>query len=373
MKLKQQVFTIAAVILYMGLVWVGAYYFTAWSYRRLEWEPPELARHLITGALGFFLWGATMATVGSLMRPKQSHFFYVMLDAIRRIAKGDFSVQIDTGRQAGVFTELVDGINHMAGELGQMEKLRQEFISNVSHEIQSPLASIGGFARTLQSDSLEPEERRRYLSIIETECSRLSKLSDNLMKLTSLESEHHPFELKPYRLDKQLRGLILMLEPQWSGKDIEMEAELAEVTAEADEELMSQVWVNLIHNSIKFTPQGGMVSVRLEGIPEGGAVVTVADTGIGIAPEDRAHIFERFYKADKSRNRSLGGSGLGLAIVRRIMDKHGGAVRVDGDPGCGTVITVVLPGPAPKRPVQTAEKTRIAQPALRRNRLDKKA
>lgn len=345
MKRKKEIFTTASVILYLLLVWVGAYHLTAWGYRRLAWDPPELVRHLLTGVLGFLLWGFTMAVVGRLMRSKQVNFFYEMLEAIRRIAKGDFSVKIELGKEHGVFTELVDGFNHMAGELGQMEKLRQEFISNVSHEIQSPLASIRGFSRTLQSDGLGPDERRRYLAIIETECVRLSKLSDNLLKLTSLESEHHPFEPRPYRLDKQLRDVILMLEPQWSGKDLELEAELGEVTVAADQELMSQVWVNLIHNSVKFTPPGGAVTVRAEALPRGGALVTVSDTGIGIAPEDRPHIFERFYKADKSRNRSQGGSGLGLAIVQRIMEKHGGAIRVGGEPGQGTVMTVELPGP----------------------------
>ncbi|WP_438444970.1 sensor histidine kinase [Gorillibacterium sp. sgz5001074] len=346
-KLRQKakaVLGVTAVISYMSLAWVVAYYATIAIARFLGWELPALVSHLLTGASGFVIWGVTIAAIGRFLQPRRSEFVHRLLDAIRRIAKGDFNVTIEGHRSLGMFNSLVDSINHMAGELGQMEKLRQEFISNVSHEIQSPLASIGGFARALQQEDLEPDERRRYLGIIETECRRLSRLSDNLMKLTSLESEHHPFDRKPYRLDKQLSRLILVMEPQWSAKNIEMEAELEETTVTADEELMGQVWMNLIHNSLKFTPDNGTVRIRVSPAEHGGATVVVADTGIGISPEDQACMFDRFYKADKSRNRNLGGSGLGLAIVRKIVEMHGGSIQVASEPGQGTAITVRLIG-----------------------------
>jgi len=333
-----------AVLAYIAVCWVAAFYITSWAYGKLGVAPPELLRQVLTAAVGFVLWGQTMAIVGRFMQPHQME--KQMIDAIRRMSKGEFNVSVVNrfGPGRGVLAELVDSINHMAVELGQMEKMRQEFISNVSHEIQSPLASIGGFAHALLHEELSPEERRRYLSIIQTESKRLSKLSDNLLKLTSLESEHHPFEPKPYRLDKQLRGLILLAEPQWTEKNIEMTADLDEVTVEADEELMSQVWINLIHNSIKFTPGGGSVHIRLRPGWSGGAEVSIADTGIGIPEEDQIHMFERFFKADRSRTRSAGGSGLGLAIVKNIVDKHQGTIRVSSMPGEGTTMTVMLPG-----------------------------
>jgi two-component system, OmpR family, phosphate regulon sensor histidine kinase PhoR len=327
----------------LTLCWTAAFYVSEWLYRVTGFEPSDLVSQLIAGFGGFFIFGVLISIIGRFIRSKEKDLFIRLIEAMKRISKGDFNVAIDVQGAPGVFTELVDGMNHMAVELGQMEQMRQEFISNVSHEIQSPLASIGGFARALQKEEISGDTRRHYLEIIETECKRLSKLSDNLLKLTSLESGHHPFERKACRLDKQLKGLILLTEPQWSGKNIEMIAELEEVTAIGDEELLSQVWINLLHNSVKFTPEGGSITVRLRHGEGGGAVVEIADTGSGMSSEDREHIFERFYKADKSRNRSLGGSGLGLAIVRNILDKHKADIRVDSEPGQGTTMTVKLP------------------------------
>ncbi|MFK7692503.1 ATP-binding protein [Paenibacillus sp. HJGM_3] len=267
-----------------------------------------------------------------------------IVEAMRRMAKGDFNVNLDAKPHTnGPFGPIVESLNDMAIGLNEMERMRQEFISNVSHEIQSPLTSISGFTRALHNDQLQLEERKRYLSIIETESRRLSKLSDNLLKLTSLESQHHPFEAKRFRLHKQIRNIVLACEPQWVEKSIEMDVSLEEIDLIADEELLSQVWINLINNSIKFTPVGGTIGIALtkRGFE---AVVRIWDTGPGIADEDQAHIFERFYKADKSRNRSgSSGSGLGLSIVKKIVQMHKGSVCVDSTPGQGAQFTVVLP------------------------------
>ena len=187
----------------------------------------------------------------------------------------------------------------MATELGQMENMRQEFVSNVSHEIQSPLTSIRGFALALKSDSLSEQERLHYLEIIEMESTRLSRLADDLLKLASLEAEQVKFEPRSYRLDKQVRSLILTCEPQWAEKKIEMDVALKEISISADEDLLSQVWLNLLHNSIKFTPPGGSIKVALR-LHGDKIECSIADSGIGIAPEDQMHIFERFYKADKA-------------------------------------------------------------------------
>lgn len=284
-----------------------------------------------------------IALLTTPMRKKQMHALKMMIAAIRRIAKGDFNVTFQESTQKGPWSELSKSLNHMAVQLNQMEHMRQEFISNVSHEIQSPLTSISGFARALHDVRLSPEERERYLNIIETESKRLSKLSDNLLKLTSLESQHHPYEPKPYRLDKQLRRIVLACEPQWLEKSLEMDVALDEVTIVADEDMLSQVWVNLLNNGIKFTPERGTIGVRLER-QAGMAVVRITDTGIGIAEEDAEHIFERFYKADKSRNRSGGsGSGLGLSIAKKIIELHRGTIRVQSKLGAGTDFTVTLP------------------------------
>ena len=240
------------------------------------------------------------------------------------------------------FGKFVEGINHMAIELNQMEQMRQEFISNVSHEIQSPLASISGFAKVLKRSELTPDKRERYLNIIETESLRLAHLSDNLLKLTSIDSDHYPFEARLYRLDQQIRKTILACEPQWIAKSLVLDVSLDEVAIFADEELMNQVWINLINNSIKFTPSGGTLTIDLCQLGET-AVVTVDDTGIGISEEDQDFLFERFFKADKSRNRTRGGSGLGLSIVKKIVDMHNGTITVKSKLGEGTRLSISLP------------------------------
>jgi signal transduction histidine kinase len=162
------------------------------------------------------------------------------------------------------------------------------------------------------------------------------------MKLAILDSERHPFRPSLYRLDKQLISLILACEPQWEAKKIEMTVEVDIVEINADEDLMGQVWVNLLHNAIKFTPQGGSISVSLSSNGEQ-AVIRIADTGQGINEQDQQRIFERFYKADQSRARTAGGSGLGLSIAYKITEMHTGSISVSSKVGEGTVFTVMLP------------------------------
>jgi len=306
----------------------------------------DYAGMLITFFCGIFIFGFVSWLLGRWLKPKQTDYFNTLIAAFRRMAKGDFSVSLERMRGFdGRFAELSDSINQMASELQEMEKMRQEFVSNVSHEIQSPLTSIGGFARALQDDVLDAEERQNYLRIIETESKRLSKISDNLLKLTMLESDRHLLESKSYRLDRQLTKLILVCEPQWIAKKIQMEAELGKIMILADEDLMSQVWTNLLH-SIKFTPDGGKITVTLN--QHGGEVeCRITDNGIGIASDSLPHIFERFYKADRSRSRSNSGSGLGLSLVKKIVELHGGSVTVASEVNQGTCFSVKIPGLSP--------------------------
>ncbi|WP_231506376.1 HAMP domain-containing sensor histidine kinase [Paenibacillus sp. UNC451MF] len=306
----------------------------------------DYGKQLVTVIVNLLLF-LLLGLLASPKRKKQVLYLKRMIDAIRKMAKGDFNVTFETRKEHGPWGELAENLNHMAVELNQIEQMRQEFISNVSHEIQSPLTSINGFARALHNEQLSGEERKHYLEIIETESTRLSKLSDNLLKLTSLESQHHPFDPKPYRLDKQLRRLVLACEPQWLGKNIEMDVSLDELTLEADEDMMSQVWVNLLNNSIKFTPVDGTIGIHVNH-QDGQAIVRISDTGIGISAEDQRHIFERFYKADKSRHRSGGGSGLGLSIVHNIIERHRGSITVQSRTGEGTTFTINLPLKASK-------------------------
>jgi signal transduction histidine kinase len=331
------------ILLILSVCWTAAYYITSFVYSRIGGQPDDLAAQLVNSTLGFLIFGGIMAIVSYITLPQRMSMFNSIIDAMRRLSRGDFNVSLTIKTKVdNQFGQLVQSFNDMAAQLGAMEKMRQEFISNVSHEIQSPLTSISGFARALRDTRLSEEERAHYLDIIETESIRLSKMSDNLLKLTSLESEHHPFEPKRYRLDKQLRAVVLACEPLWLDKSIDMDVSLEEGEIDADPDLMNQVWGNLIHNSIKFTPRGGTIGVELQ-FRDGEAAVRISDTGIGIGEEDLPRIFERFYKADKSRNRAGGGSGLGLSIVKKIVDLHHGSIDVQSRPGEGTVFTVRLP------------------------------
>ncbi len=266
---------------------------------------------------------------------------------MEKITNGDFSVHLEHNFQENRQLrkqpdELVQSMNNMAMGLNQMENMRQEFVTNVSHEIQSPLMSINGFAQALKNENLSQEERQHYLSIIESESMRLSRLSENLIKLASLDSESVKFEPKIYRLDTQIKNIILVCEPQWLDKDIEIGICLDEERIKADEDLMSQVWLNLIHNSIKFTPKGGSVHIDMRRYANR-IEVMITDTGIGISKEDQQRIFERFYKADKSRDRSVKGNGLGLAIVKKIVEMHRGSITVQSEPDKGSTFTIHLP------------------------------
>lgn len=330
-----------------GCFFAAAYGITIMIYR---WTgtPTDFWAHIISGLVGILLI-ICVASISRLLigryskRIKQHQGIQSqILNAMTRIAQGDFDVFIDTWDDEFHHNDMVEGINKIAKELGSMEQLRQDFISNVSHEIQSPLTSISGFAALLRKDTLTAEQKNHYLSIIETESKRLSALSDNLMKLSTLETGGEPLSFTEFRLDKQLEEVALMLEPQWSAKHIVMEVDLERVAIQGDEGLLSQVWVNLLHNAIKFTPEGGVIRVSLTS-DQTNVCCRITDTGIGIAPEDQIHIFERFYKVDKSRERALGGNGLGLSLVKKIVELHDGQITPQSEIGKGTNFTITLP------------------------------
>ncbi len=340
------VISVILIFLALGCFSAAGYGITLVIY---QWTgtPPEFWTHIVSSLLGLILF----TCAASILRLIASRYskgirryqgtYGQLLNAMTRIAQGDFDVFIDTGDDF-MHNDIAEGINKIAKELGTMEQLRQDFISNVSHEIQSPLTSISGFAAILKSDALSKEQKEHYLGIIEAESKRLSSLSDNLLKLSALETAGEPLSFKEFRLDKKLEEVALMLEPQWRGKNIVLEADLERLTIQGDEALLSQVWVNLLHNAIKFTPEGGVIHVALKS-DQTNATCLITDTGIGIAPEDQIHIFERFYKVDKSRDRALGGNGLGLSLAKKIVEMHDGHIAPQSEIGKGTTFTVTLP------------------------------
>jgi two-component system, OmpR family, phosphate regulon sensor histidine kinase PhoR len=324
----------------------ASFFLTAFLYQITNFTPPALVVQIVNSVLGLLLFALIAGTISKVANSRgwipEMNLFGPIIEALEKIAKGDFRVRLKNDSQDNQMVSLLtNSINKMALELEQMETMRQEFISNVSHEIQSPLTSIRGFSEALRNDDLSLADRHHYLSIIEAESTRLSRITADLLRLAALESEHSKFEPKPYRLDKQIRSVILACEPQWLDKKLEMNITLEPIEINADEDLLSQVWMNLIYNSIKFTPAGGQICISLAQDKDT-VKFKIQDSGNGIALKDQSRIFERFYKVDKSRTKSNGGSGLGLAISKKIVEMHAGQIDVESTPGAGAVFTVRL-------------------------------
>lgn len=266
----------------------------------------------------------------------------VLTEGTRKVAAGNFNITIHSKSKDEV-GQLTSSFNDMTKQLATLDQMRSEFVNNVSHEIQSPLMSISGFTKALKSKKLNEEQRMHYLTIIEEESERLSRMGQNLLRLSSLQSEHPAVVLRKFRLDEQLRSTVIASEPQWKAKSLEIELELEEeVIIEADEDLLNQVWTNLLNNAVKFTPEGGHIQIFLQRSGQW-AIIRIADSGIGIAEEERKFIFVPFHKTDKSRDTAVKGNGLGLSIVKRIVDLHHGDITVGGALDEGTVMTVKLP------------------------------
>lgn len=262
-----------------------------------------------------------------------------LCDGIEQIARGDFSVRVAVPKAKGL-RRLSVSFNKMARDLSGIETLRSNFINDVSHEFKTPLTSIHGFAKLLQSPDITEAERIEYATIIADESKRLSHLSSDLLNLSKVENQTIVRDQAVFSLDEQLRQTVLMLEPSWSAKEQDMQVELDTVLYYGSEDLLRRVWTNLLANAIKFTPQGGSISVRLMDADDV-VVVRIKDSGIGMDEEAMRHIFDKFYQADASHAGE--GAGLGLALVQRIINLCEGEVTVKSEVGKGSNFSVKLP------------------------------
>ena len=290
---------------------------------------------IVFAAISFLAVFAAMAALAAI---RFSRPITALTAATRTIQEGDFTVRLPEN-EAGEIGELMRSFNGMADELSRTAFLQKDFISSVSHEFRTPIASIRGFARLLQMPGLTEEQRQEYVALIAQESDRLSRLSETLLRLSALEQQTGPASVADFRLDEQLRQVILRLEPEWSAKDIDWQLELADVSIRSDEGLLNHVWINLLQNAVKFSDQGGRIEVRVYKTDV--AVIEVADHGIGMDEETITRIFDRFYQADGSRSRE--GVGLGLCLVKRILDMLDGSVKVYSKPGHGSTFRVKLP------------------------------
>lgn len=263
-----------------------------------------------------------------------------LIAATKAIASGDFSVRVEDNGNLGEFGDLIRSFNTMAEELGSIEIFRSDFINTFSHEFKTPIVSIRGFARQLSSGDLSKEMQAEYADIIVSESERLVNMSSNILLLTKLENQQIIPNVKPYSLDEQLRDSILVLERFWNSKKIEWTIDLEPITYLGNADMMQHIWINLISNAVKFSPDGSTISVLAKS-SENSITVTVADNGIGMDADTSQRIFEKFYQGDSSH--TTAGNGLGLSVAKRITELCGGSITVESAPNKGSVFCVILP------------------------------
>lgn len=262
-----------------------------------------------------------------------------IMKATDLIAEGDYSARLDL-KGPNELKQLSDSFNNMAEELGSVELLRTDFVNNFSHEFKTPIVSIRGFARILKRPDLTLEVRSEYLDIIISESERLAELADQVLSLSKLENQVIITDKNEYNVSEQIRLIIAMMHSKWSERNIEIDFDRGEMMLYANEELMKQVFINLLDNAVKFSPDDSSVKVIIQEKVHS-LVFLIRDQGKGIDKETASHIFEKFYQGDTSH--AVSGNGLGMTIAKRIVTLHGGTIRVSSSIGKGTTIEVELP------------------------------
>lgn len=265
-----------------------------------------------------------------------------IINKMNRLAAGDFKTRI-TFKHPGALhpaaKEFADSFNTMAEELENTELLRSDFINNISHEFKTPIVSIMGFANLLEVGDLTEEQRVQYARAIREESIRLSSLASNVLNLTRVDNQTILTDISEFNLSEQVRSAVLLLEENWTRKNLELQLDFDEFTIIANEELLKQVWINLIDNAVKFVPDNGTVAIEIA--DQGKSLcVRISNTGTEIPPEKQEKIFNKFYQSDESH--ATQGNGIGLAIVKRIVDLHGGQIAVHSAKGL-TSFLISLP------------------------------
>ena len=261
-------------------------------------------------------------------------------EATKKVGEGEFDEALvlkydyDPNTEIGL---LINNFNTMVRELKKNEIFKSDFISNVSHEFKTPLSTIQGYATLLQSPDLTLDERNIYTSYIIEACQKLTTLTSNILKLSKIDNQEIKINHHSYRLDEQIREVILSYEKQWTEKNIDLDIELDELYINSDEDMLNQVWANLIGNAIKFSNQNGIIKIRLTQ-KEGCVEFIIEDNGIGMSQETIEHIYDKFYQGDNSHSKE--GNGLGLSLVKKILDLIGGEIKVSSKLDQGTCFIV---------------------------------
>lgn len=258
-------------------------------------------------------------------------------EAIKEVERGNFDVSVSAEGAPKVFEELFENFNRMAKELSGTEMFRSDFINSFSHEFKTPIVSIEGFARRLKKDDLPEEKRKEYIDIIISESKRLTNLSSNILMLNKFENQEYITDRDTFFIDEQIRSCILLLEKQWKHKQLVLDIDMEPIEFYGNQEMLSQVWLNVIGNSIKFSEDGSTIIIRAFN-RDNRIRISITDHGEGMDENTLKHIFERFYQGDTAH--ASEGNGLGLPLVKRIIELCGGTIRVESEKGKGTVFTV---------------------------------
>ena len=308
----------------------------------MDFEPSDIQKNAALTFGNIFLITAVVCAVDGLRR----HVFFEiplknLLEATQKITEGDFSVRLKMPKFVNRdFRRIINAFNKMAEELSGLETLRTDFISNVSHEIKTPLAVIQNYSSLLRAAGLPESERVEYANKISESSKRLSGLVSNILKLNKLENQRIFPPAEEFDLSEQICECLLEFESIWEDKDITLDADIEEgITIVSDRELLSLVWNNLLSNAFKFTEKGGRVSVSLCSKGEN-VIFSVTDTGCGMSQETGARIFDKFYQGDTSH--ATLGNGLGLPLVKRVIDITGSDIAVESRLGEGSTFTVTL-------------------------------
>lgn len=284
-------------------------------------EKPFIA--LVIFIVSSIVTGTLIATLMSRIPLKPMH---TLIDGMNQLSKGDYNITIDMGR-APVFKEISKNFNTMAKELNQTEVLRTDFVNNLSHEFKTPIVSILGFAKILQKSDLTPEQKE-FVDIIVTESSRLTNMTTNMLALTKIENQHILTDQTTYNVSEQIRQSIILLEKNWSEKNLLIEADFGEAYVTANEELLKQVWINLMDNSIKYSPENETVTFLINDTAEMIEII-IKNSGPKIDEEIQQRIFSKYWQEDVSH--SSEGTGIGLSISKKIVDLHHGEICVESN------------------------------------------
>ena len=265
--------------------------------------------------------------------------FNAIITATDTLASGDFSVRLNL-KGTPEIQRFTTSFNHMAEELGSSEMLRTDFVNNFSHEFKSPIVSIRGFAKMLKYNDLSKEEYNEYLDIIISESERLSQLATNVLNLSKVENQTFLSSPKEYNLTEQIRLAVAMMAQKWSSKKVSFDFDCDEIFFYGNEELMNQVWINLIDNAIKFSPANDNINMSLK-CQSNTILFTIHDNGPGMGEEVQKHIFDKFYQGNSSHTSQ--GNGLGLTIAYKIVKLHSGSIQVSSSQTSGTTFEIELP------------------------------